>query len=544
MVSWQAPSNAPIIGCKWVFKLKFNPDGSVARHKARLVAKGCSQTPGLDYTETFSPVVKPCTIRIILTLAASKGWPIKQLDVNNAFLHGHLKDVVYMRQPPGFEVSSSGSPMVCRLHKAIYGLKQAPRAWFHRLTHSLQAFGFVSSKADPSLFIKSSSTSVIYLLVYVDDIIVTGSDSSQILAMIQHLNAQFSLKVLGDISYFLGIEVSRLSDMSLFLTQTKYARDLLLRTKMDCAKPLPTPMSSGVTLSSQGSAAFEHPTLYRSTVGALQYLTITRPDISYSVNKVCQFMQNPLESHWKAVKRILRYLCGTLNFGISLGRSRHLSLFGYCDADWGSDPDDRRSVSGFCWFLGGSPISWSSKKQSVVSRSSTEAEYRSLANATAELLWIRSLLTELQVSVPSIPLLWCDNLSTIALSANPVLHARTKHIELDLHFVREKILSNVLSVRHVPSFDQTADILTKALSAPSFLRLRSKLNMDCHPMMCLRGEVKPSVKPSKESNGERPGSSSPSPTNKDKIVTSSMLSNTDEIVPVEDVSSIYSLPIG
>ncbi|KZV55209.1 hypothetical protein F511_12796, partial [Dorcoceras hygrometricum] len=197
---------------------------------------------------------------------------------------------------------------------------------------------------------------LLYILVYVDDILITGSNGSQIQDPICQLNKQFSLKDLGDLSYFVGIEVFRSPVSSLFLTQTKYTRDLLLRTNMMAAKSLPTPMFPGLKLSSQGTDFFEHVTLYRSTVGALQYLTITRPDIAYSVNKVCQFMQRPLQSHWTAVKRILRYLCGTLDFGISLGNSPSLNLYGYCDADLGSDPDDHCSTSGFCWFFGNSPV--------------------------------------------------------------------------------------------------------------------------------------------------------------------------------------------
>lgn len=261
------------------------------------------------------------------------------------------------------------------------------------------------------------------------------------------METQFTLKDFGSLSYFLGIEVLKQTDGSLFLSQSKYARDLLLKTKMHQAKPLPTHMSTGVKLSVKDGDPFDEVTLYRSTVGSLQCLTIKRPDIAYSVNKVCQFMHTPLLTHWKAVKRIIRYVNGTLEFGVHLHPSSSLSIYGYCDVDWGNDPDDRRSTSGFCWFLGNSPISWSSKKQSVVSRSSTEAEYRSLANAASELLWIQSLLQELRIQQLGIPILWCDNMSTIALIANPVHHSRTKHLELDLHFVREKVLSKALSVQ-------------------------------------------------------------------------------------------------
>lgn len=431
------PNDCPVIGCKWVFKVKTLPDGTIARRKARLVANGYSQTAGLDYHETFSPVVKPTTIRIILALAVSKGWTLQQLDVNNAFLNGNLTETIYMAQPPGFEQIRGDTNLVCRLNKALYGLKQAPRAWFHKLQSSLYQLGFIASKADASLFIKTTTTMVLYVLVYVDDIIVTGNNSCEIHTLIRTLNSQFALKHLRTLSYFLGIEASRYSG-NLFLSQSKYAQDLLSRTKMDNAKPLPTPMATGIKLSAHSDEPFDDATLYRSTVGALQYLTFTRPDTAYSVNKVAQFMHRPCLSHWKTVKRTFRYINGTLQFGIMIKADAPFLLEGYCDADWGNDPDDRRSTSGFCWFLGGSPVSWSAKKQPLVSRSSTEAEFRSLANVTADLLWIKSLLHELGVSLKKSPVLWCDNLSTIALSLNPVMHSRTKHFELDLYLFERR----------------------------------------------------------------------------------------------------------
>ncbi|XP_020236431.1 uncharacterized protein LOC109815998 [Cajanus cajan] len=255
---------------------------------------------------------------------------------------------------------------------------------------------------------------------------------------------------------------------------------------MENSKPISSPMVSGCKLSKSGSDKFLYVSLYRSVVGALQYATITRPEISFSVNKVCQFMSNPLEQHWSAVKRILRYLKGTISLGLHLqpappnsqpaSPNSPLSIHAYCDADWASDPDDRRSTSGAAIFIGPNLISWWSKKQTVVARSSTEAEYRSLALAPAEVMWIQTLLTELHVSHHS-PIIYCDNMSTVALAHNPVLHARTKHMKLDLFFVREKVAANLLRVVHVPAIDQYADILTKSLSPSRFCELRSKLKL-------------------------------------------------------------------
>jgi histone deacetylase 1/2 len=473
------PPNRQAIGCKWVFRLKENPDGTVNKYKARLVAKGFHQRQGFDFLETFSPVVKPVTIRVILTIAITKRWSIQQLDVNNAFLNGVLDEAVYMQQPQGFE--SSDPSLVCKLHKALYGLKQAPRQWFVRLQSTLLFLGFKSSKCDPSLFVFNSHHDTIYLLVYVDDIIITSNNSTLLQSTISKLNKAFSLKHLGSLDYFLGIEVHHLPNGSLLLTQSKYLRDLLTRTTMLDSSPVSTPMQSTCKLTKLGSSALDDPFMYRSVVGALQYATITRPEISFSVNKACQFMSHPLETHWVAVKRILRYLKGTLDHGLLLSPAlppKPPSLKAFCDADWASDPDDRRSTSGAAIYFGPNLVSWWSKKQPVVARSSTEAEYRSLAHATAELLWIQTLLTELHVPFEA-PTILCDNQSAVMLAHNPIMHSRTKHMEIDLFFVREKVISKQLSVRHIPGTDQWADVLTKPLSTAKFLSLRPKLNVTC-----------------------------------------------------------------
>ncbi|OIW12049.1 hypothetical protein TanjilG_24473 [Lupinus angustifolius] len=386
-----------------------------------------------------------------------------------------------MQQPLGFQHSNKS--LVCRLHKAIYGLKQAPRQWFEKLKSTLVSFGFAVSRCDNSLFILNTNSYKIHVLVYVDDIVITGSSIEQIRKIITQLSTTFALKQLGTLDYFLGIEVKSLSDGRLFLSQSKYVRDLLEKANMSNAKPINSPMVHTVKLTKEGSNHLENPSLYRSIVGALQYATITRPDIAYSVNKVCQFLANPLEEHWSAVKRILRYLVGTQNHGIIFQPTipaSPLPITGFCDADWASDCDDRKSTSGACIFLGNNLITWWSKKQTTISRSSTEAEYRSMALLAQELQWVQSLLLELNFSF-SAPLVLCDNLSTVSLSHNPVLHQRTKHIELDLFFVRDKVQDKKLVVKHIPANLQTADILTKALSSTRFQFLKQKLRViDVH----------------------------------------------------------------
>lgn len=247
---------------------------------------------------------------------------------------------------------------------------------------------------------------------------------------------------------------------------------------MSAAKPMPTPMSSNIHLSKNKGEAFDNEKFYRSIVGALQYITITRPDLSFAVNKVCQFMQKPLDLHWKAVKHILRYLKGSTNQGLKLTECKDLSIRGFVDADWASDSDDRRSTTGYCIYLESNPVSWCSKKQPTVSRSSTEAEYRSVANTAAEIIWLRSLLKEIKVDSLHQPVIWCDNSGAVSISSNPVLHYRTKHIEIDLYFVREQVIKKELAVNHIPASHQIADVLTKALSKHNFERFKASLKIE------------------------------------------------------------------
>ncbi|CAM8997494.1 unnamed protein product [Rhodiola kirilowii] len=324
-----------------------------------------------------------------------------------------------MDQPQG-SIAPDKPMHVCRLRKALYGLKQAPRAWFQNLTGSLVHHGFQACVSDPSLFIKKDGSHVVCVLIYVDDLIITGSHANFIDEFVQLLNRDFSLKDLGTLHYFLGIEISH-SESSIQLSQQKYICDILERSNMSGARPISSPAEPGSRLTASGDPISD-PTLYRSVVGTLQYVTITRPEISYAVNRVCQFMHSPTESHWCAVKRILHYLKGTLSSGLVLQKARDSQLIVFSDTGWASDPDDCRSQHSFAIYFGGNLISWSSRKQKVVARSSTEAEYRAIAFAVAELIWIQQLLEEMAVTVEKPPILLCDNLSATFLSANPIFH--------------------------------------------------------------------------------------------------------------------------
>ncbi|KAI0499127.1 hypothetical protein KFK09_020028 [Dendrobium nobile] len=456
-----------------MFRTKLNPDGTLNRHKARLVAQGFKQEFDIDYKETFSPVAKMPTIRIMLTIALNRHWPVLQLDVSNAFLHGHLQEEVYMHQPQGF-IDENHPDYVCKLHKTIYGLKQAPRQWFTTFTAFLQTNGFIFSKLDPSLLIYDHGNIQLYILLYVDDILITGSHQNSISTLIRKLQTAFSLKELGPISFFLGIQVLH-TKSGYFLSQAQYAQDVLQAANLLNCKPSQTPiaMKPPTTVTSFLDA---DPIQYRRLAGCLQYLTITRPDIAFATNMICQKMHQPSGQDFNALKRLLRYIQGTQQFGLPITRGP-LHLRSFSDSDWASNPLDRKSISGFCSFLGNSLVSWCVKKQLTVAKSSTEAEYRSLASATSDIIWLQRLLADFHITLTAPTSLSCDSSSALALANNPVFHARTKHIEIDYHFIRERILSKEIDVQHINSVDQPADILTKPLSLARFRLLRDKLTI-------------------------------------------------------------------
>ncbi|XP_019156720.1 PREDICTED: uncharacterized protein LOC109153270 [Ipomoea nil] len=373
-----------IIGCKWVFRTKRTADGSIDRYKARLVAKGFNQVTGEEFFDTFSPVVKPTTVRILFSLAVSNKWTLRQLDVHNAFLNGHLAETVYMKQPPGYE-DPTHPDHVC----------------------------FSSSKTDVSLFYHSAGVSKVFLLVYVDDIIMMGSDATLVESLLHRLASAFKIRDLGTPGFFLGIETVS-ANGGMILSQHRYMVDLLHRSGMTDCKSLTTPASvtQAVTPSDQ---PFENPTQYQRIVGALQYLTITRPDLAYAVNRLCQFMHSPTDDHWVMVKRVLRYIKGTLNYGLRLSPSASSDIHAYSDSDWAGCPVDRKSTSGYAVFLGSNFFSWLSRKQRTVARSSTEAEYKALADVAAEVTWMVSLLRELGLHTGRPSNLWCDNLGATYL---------------------------------------------------------------------------------------------------------------------------------
>jgi hypothetical protein len=479
------PPHANVISRKWVFKHKYRADGSLARHKARWVIHGFSQWHDIDYDETFSPVVKPPTIRVILSIAASHSWPIHQLDVKNAFLHGHLNETVYCEQPPGF-VDSAALDHVCLLQKSLYGLKQAPRAWHQRFSSFVQRSGFTASALDTSLFVYKKGTNIAYLLLYVDDIILTASTTHLLRRLTELLHSEFAMTDLGDLHHFLGISVTRCKE-DLFLSQRQYAADLLQRAGMAECHPTATPVDTQAKLFATDGAPVADATQYCSLAGALQYLTLTRLDLVYAVQQVCLFMHDPHKPHLALLKRVLRYVKGTLSTRLHIGTSSITDLSAYSDADWVGCPDSRRSTSGYCVFLGVNLVSWSSKQQTTFSHSSAEAEYRAVAHTVADTCWLRQLLQELHAPISSATIIFCDNVSAVYMTANPVHHRRTKHIEIDIHFVREKVALGQVRVLCVPSSLQFADIMTKGLPIQLFTDFRSSLCVVTLPIKLREG---------------------------------------------------------
>ncbi|RVW20625.1 Retrovirus-related Pol polyprotein from transposon TNT 1-94 [Vitis vinifera] len=422
------PRGKKPVGCKWIFTVKYKADGNVDRYKARLVAKGFTQSYGIDYQETFAPVAKLNTVRVLLSLAANLDWSLHQLDVKNAFLNGDLEEEVYMDIPAGLETTSNFNK-VCRLRKSLYGLKQSPRAWFERFTKVVKGYGFVQCQSDHTLFVKHfPEGKLAIIIVYVDDIILTGDHEEKIDLLKKLLTKEFEIKDLGNLKYFLGMEIAR-SKKGIAVSQRKYVLDLLNETGMLGCKPAETPMDTTVKLEESDGSAPVDKGRYQRLVGKLIYLSRTRLDIGFSVSVVSQFMNNPTEKHMTAVIRILRYLKMTPG-------------------------------KGYCSFVWGNLVTWRSKKQSVVARSSAEAEFRAMTQGICEGIWLNRLLEELRVPLKHPMVLYCDNQAAISIAKNPVHHDRTKHVEIDRHFIKEKI-----------------EILTKALARVNFEDLTEKLGM-------------------------------------------------------------------
>ncbi|KAM7502462.1 hypothetical protein LguiB_001366 [Lonicera macranthoides] len=482
--TWQLttlPTGAKKIGVKWVFKTKLNEAGEVDKCKARLVAKGYTQQQGVDYNEVFAPVARWDTIRMVLALAAQKSWIVYQLDVKSAFLHGELSKDVYVDQPLGY-IRRGEEEKVYKLKKALYGLKQAPRAWYSRIEAYFVKEGFERCQHEHTLFVKKEGGTkgggikILIVSLYVDDLIFTGNNTYMIEGLKTSMMNEFEMTDLGRMKYFLGVEVIQKSE-GIYLSQRKYARELLERFGLQNGNPVKNPIVPGCKLSKEGEGVTVDATAYKQLIGSLLYITATRPDLMYVVCLLSRFMANPTVLHMQAAKRVLRYLKGTINLGVFYKRGGPEELLGYTDSDYARDADDSRSTSGYVFMLSNGAVSWASKKQPVVTLSTTEAEYVAAAACACQCVWMQAVLEKLGHTQGQCTTILCDNSSTIKLSKNPILHGRCKHIHVRFHFLRDLANNGVVNLVHCGSSNQIADILTKPLKLDTFLKLRSELGV-------------------------------------------------------------------
>ena len=467
----QVPPGRQLIPGRWVYKTKLHPDDTVKEYKSRWVVKGYMQQEGVDFFDTFAATLFPSTFRTVFALAASRGWPIYQMDVTGAFLHSLLDSEIYTTPPEGFYPSGS----VCKIKKSIYGLKQAPYLWFESLGKALADLGFHSLHSDQCCFTNTSRDVIV--MVFVDDIQITGPNTKGIQDLQSGLRAQFKMKDLKLESY-LGLQIER-DHTSLRLQQGPYARKILERFGFSRAKPVPTPMTDHDLGSHDGELDRELRTLYLQAIGSLLFLANrTRPDMEYAVNFLARFSHNPSIQHWNAVKRVFRYLAGTVDLGIRFQtRAEEPFLFGYSDADFAGDIDERKSTSGYLFIFGGGPISWKSQRQRTVTLSTTEAEYAALTEAVRESNSIRQLLTELGIAVSQpIPILE-DNLSTISLANNHANHKRSKHVDIRNHYCREQATTGNIAIRYISTDKQAADSLTKPLGPQKWKAVLEQLRL-------------------------------------------------------------------
>lgn len=399
------PPGVKPIGCRWIFKVKHDKDGKAIRYKARLVAKGFSQRPGIDYKETYAPVMRLSSLKLLLALAVEKDLSIDYADIQCAYLHGDLKETVYMEQPEGF--SSGNSDQVCLLKKALYGLKQAGRAWYQKLTDALLPMGFKSSDIEPCVFTLKKGNSLVIVAIWVDDCVFFSNDQNLKTKIKTELGTKFAMRDLGEPEHLLGIRLKR-DGNSLKLDQANYISNLLGKFDMSNCKPVSTPMEINLKLEPT-SPGEEVQVPYQELVGSLTWLsTCTRPDIAFATNRLASYNNAPSEAHWKALKRILRYLKGTLNVCLTFQKTGNCHLTGFTDSDWGGSCTDRKSCTGWVFTMAGAAISWESRKQRSVALSTCEAEYMSMPDASKEVSFLNSLLEAVIGSQPPI-ILHTDN---------------------------------------------------------------------------------------------------------------------------------------
>lgn len=471
------PINGTIVQCKWVLRKKYDIENQV-RYRARLVAKGFTQKHGVDYTETFSPVVRHTTLRLLFALSVKLGLEVNHLDVKTAFLNGDLEETIYMKMPDCY-YSNSLVSKVLKLKKAIYGLKQASRAWNKKVDDCLISNGYKRSKIEPCMYIKDINKCKTIVTVYVDDFFIFSNDKIETNNLKQMLSNKFSIKDLGEVKLCLGMNVKFNKDKGyVTLSQETYIDQLLSKFNLNDCKTVDTPMEVKLNIS-KAEAGLNNHLPYQQLIGSLMYLSVlTRPDISYSISFLSQFNNCHANEHWEYAKRVLKYLKQTKSYGIKYCKEGNSEITGYVDADWASNSVDRRSYTGMCFLLSNGAISWECKKQKCIALSSTESEYISLSEACKEALYLKALQYEITNKMYTISL-YNDNQGAQKLCANPVFHKRTKHIDIKYHFCRDLVKDQIVKILYLPTADMPADILTKSLCSTKHYKFMSLLGIVC-----------------------------------------------------------------
>ena len=484
----ERPENIRAIGFKWVFKIKENKDGTIERYKTRCTALGNLQRPGYDFDETFAPVVRYSTIRMLLAKAATSKMILHHMDVDTAFLYGTLDDTdkVYMKVPDTVPIPPHliGKDVVCQVHKGIYGLRQSPRLFNRNLNQTLSKMGFTRSQHDACLYFRMSGTTTSFITVYVDDLVIAASTVEEMNGIKQQLNSHYRMKDLGKLNYILGMEVNIDNNNNIILTQSKYIYDVLRRFGHINSNAVATPLPTGIQLtpsSDDENASSTNSTYpYREVVGSLMYLMVSsRPDISFAVGYLARYLNQHNSQHHKAANHVLKYLKHTAHIGITYHSSQKFELTGYSDSDWASDVTTRRSTTGYMFMCAGGPVSWKSRLQPTVALSSSEAEYMALSQSAQEAIALSYIYSDIntcnaeQNERKSI-LIYEDNQGAIAMAHNPSHYAKTKHIHIRHHFVREQIEMQTIAVQYIDTHMMLADALTKSLGKSVFELLRCK----------------------------------------------------------------------
>lgn len=471
----ELPTGRKAIGSKWVFKLKLDEKGNIIRRKARLVAQGFSQKYGVDYDEVFAPVVRGSTFRLLLSVSGVQGYKVKHYDIKTAFLNGNLDEDIYMKQPKGFE----NGQKVYKLKKSLYGLKQAARVWNQTLHKELIKNGCKQGEVDKCLYILNRNNEIVYLLVHVDDMLVAYNSENLMNGLMELVGKAFEMKDLGEVKSFLEIDVEKNVNGHYMISQPRYIEKVLKESGLKDAKESKHPLDTGYWKLSDEDNMLDSNEVYRKLIGMLLYLsTNTRPDIAAAVSILSQRVSSPRQVDINEVKRVIRYLKGTKELKLSLSSDDAGEvLFGYSDANWAEDRVDRKSNSGYLCKVNGGTISWSCRKQDIVSLSSTEAEFVALSETCKEINWLRRISKEMKINLPKATKILTDSQSAMSMINNQKFSNRTKHIDTKYHFIRDKVMTKEVELEYVSTEKNVADMLTKPLGATRIRQLREMAGM-------------------------------------------------------------------